>query len=372
MYYQRSMRGADQNQGLMYSYVAMERRIRVDHPARKIRVLVDRALKSMNTWLDTMYAPAGRPSIAPERLLRAQLLMILYSIRSERQLMEQLDYNLLFRWFVGLEMDDAVWDVTVFTKNRERLIEGEASQKLLMAVLDQARKHDLLSEEHFTVDATLIQAWASAQSFKDKKNPPAGGAGSGKRGELLLRDKVESTTDADARLYKKALADKAIPSYQGHALMENRNGLIVAAEASRSSNAAEREVGLKMLDGVIGSKWKRLGKKITLGGDALYQEREFIEGLRDRKVAPHIHQYVRGNLEMNCLTNRERNDKRRAISFKKRKQIEKVFGWNKSDRPLCQVKLRGLMRVDWLYRLTMVAYDLTRMANLIPVGTALS
>jgi transposase len=366
------MRGADQNQGLMYSYVAMERRIRVDHPARKIRVLVDRALKSMNTLLDTMYAPAGRPSIAPERLLRAQLLMILYSIRSERQLMEQLDYNLLFRWFVGLEMDDAVWDVTVFTKNRERLIEGEASQKLLMAVLDQARKHDLLSEEHFTVDATLIQAWASSQSFKDKKNPPARGAGSGKKGELLLRDKVESATDADARLYKKALADKAIPSYQGHALMENRNGLIVAAEASRSSNAAEREVGLKMLDRVIVSKWKRLGKKITLGGDALYQEREFIQGLRDRKVAPHIHQYVRGNLEMNCLTNRERNDKRRAISYKKRKQIEKVFGWNKSDRPLCQVKLRGLMRVDWLYRLTMVAYDLTRMANLIPLGTAVS
>src|SRR5271168_60718 len=363
------MRGADQNQGLMYSYVAMERRIRVDHPARKIRVLVDRALERMDSALDAMYASRGRPSIAPERLLRAQLLMILYSIRSERQLMEQLDYNLLFRWFVGLEMDDAVWDVTVFTKNRERLIAGQASQ-LLVAVLEEARGQDLLSEEHFTVDATLIQAWASAQSFKDKKNPPPPGSGSGKKGALLLRDKVESTTDADARLYKKALPDKAVPSYQGHALMENRNGLIVAAEASRSSNAAERHVALKMLDRVVGSKWKRLGKKVTLGGDALYQERGFIQGLRERKVTPHIHEYVKGNLDMNCLTKRERNGKRRAISHKKRKLIERAFGWNKSDRPLRQIKLRGLTRVDWFYQLTMAAYNLTRMSRLVPRPSA--
>jgi transposase len=354
----------------MYSYVAMERRIRVDHPARKIRVLVDRALERMDSALDAMYASRGRPSIAPERLLRAQLLMVLYSIRSERQLMEQLDYNLLFRWFVGLEMDDVVWDVTVFTKNRERLIAGQASQQLLVAVLEEARGHDLLSEEHFTVDATLIQAWASAQSFKAKKDPPPPGAGSGKDGELLLRDKVESSTDADARLYKKALPDKAVPSYQGHALMENRNGLIVAAEASRSSNAAERQVALTMLDQVVGSKWKRLGKKITLGGDALYQQREFIQGLRDRKVAPHIHEYVRGNLNMNCLTKRERNDKRRVISYKKRKLIERAFGWNKSDRPLRQIKLRGLTRVDWFYRFTMAAYNLTRMCSLVPLQTA--
>jgi transposase len=354
----------------MYSYVAMERRIRVDHPARKIRVLVDRALERMDSALDAMYASRGRPSIAPERLLRAQLLMVLYSIRSERQLMEQLDYNLLFRWFVGLEMDDVVWDVTVFTKNRERLIAGQASQQLLVAVVEEARGHDLLSEEHFTVDATLIQAWASAQSFKAKKDPPPPGAGSGKDGELLLRDKVESSTDADARLYKKALPDKAVPSYQGHALMENRNGLIVAAEASRSSNAAERQVALTMLDQVVGSKWKRWGKKITLGGDALYQQREFIQGLRDRKVAPHIHEYVRGNLNMNCLTKRERNDQRRVISYKKRKLIERAFGWNKSDRPLRQVKLRGLTRVDWFYRLTMAAYNLTRMCSLVPLQTA--
>ncbi len=362
------MRGADQNQGFMYSYVTMERRIRVNHPARKIRALVDRALERMDSALDGMYASNGRPSIAPERLLRAQLLMVLYSIRSERQLMEQLDYNLLFRWFVGLEMDDAVWDVTVFTKNRG-LIAGQASQQLLVAIVEEARGQDLLSEEHFTVDATLIQAWASAQSFKGKKNPPPPGSGSGKKGELLLRDKVESSTDTDARLYKKALADKAVPSYQGHALMENRNGLIVAAEASRSSNAAEREVALKMLDRVIGSKWKRLDKKVTLGGDALYQEKQFLQGLRERKVAPHIHEYIKGNLDMNCLTKRERNDKRRAISHKKRKLIERAFGWSKSDRQLGQVKLRGLTRVDWFYRLTMVAYNLTRISRLVPLHT---
>ena len=364
------MRGADQRQGSMYSYVTMERRIRRDHPLRKIREFVDRALAQMEPALSTMYATRGRPSIAPERLLRAQLLMVLYSIRSERQLMEQLDYNLLFRWFVGLEMDDAVWDVTVFTKNRERLIAGQASQQLLSAVLGEAREHDLLSEEHFTVDGTLIQAWASAQSFKDKKDPPAPGAGSGNKGASLLRDRVESTTDADARLYKKAMPDKAVPSFQGHALMENRNGLIVAAEASLSSNSAEREVALRMLDGVIGSKWKRLDKNITLGADASYQEGQFIQGLRDRRVAPHIHEYVKGNLDRNCLTKRERNDKRRAISHSKRKLIEKTFGWSKSDRMLRQIKLRGLQRVDWFHRLTMAAYNLTRMANLIPLQPA--
>src|SRR6202453_605723 len=211
------MRGADQKQGSIYSYVSMERRIRKDHPLRKIRELVDVALERMERELDARYAKRGRPSIAPERLLRAQLLMVLYSIRSERQLMEQLDYNLLFRWFVGLEMDDAVWDVTVFTKNRERLIAGHASQQLMVAVVEEARKHDLLSEEHFSVDATLIQAWASAQSFKEKKDPPAPGAGSGKKGTLLLRDKGESTTDAEARLYKRGRAAKGGRSSQGPA-----------------------------------------------------------------------------------------------------------------------------------------------------------
>jgi transposase len=362
------MRGDDEKQSAMYSYVTLEQRIPVDHPVRQIRVLVDRALARMDAQLDELYSATGRPSIAPERLLRATLLMVLYSIRSERQLMEQMQYNLLFRWFVGLEMDDPVWDVTVFTKNRERLIAGAVSQQLLSAVLDEARAHDLLSEEHFTVDGTLIQAWAAARSFKDKNDPPAPGGGTGHKGEVLLRDKVESTTDPDARLYKKAAADKAVPSYQGHALMENRNGLVVAAEASHAATVAEREVGLKLLDRTVAPKQKRKAEqKITLGADTQFQEADFVQGLRDREVAPHLSEYVKGNLGKNSLTAAERADQRRPISQRKRKLIERVFGWSKLTGPLRQVKLRGLKRVDWFYRLTIAAYNLLRMRRLIPI-----
>lgn len=357
------MRGDDEKQSGMFSYVTLEQRIAADHPARQIRVLVDRALERMDAELAKLYSTTGRPSIAPERLLRASLLMVLYSIRSERQLMEQLNYNLLFRWFVGLEMDDPVWDVTVFTKNRERLIGGAVSQRLLEAVLVEARDRQLLSEEHFTVDGTLIQAWAAARSFKDKSDPPAPGAGSGHEGKVLLRDKVESTTDKDARLYKKATADKSVPSYQGHALIENRNGLVVAAEVSLSATVAERQMALKLLDRVH----RRADQQVTLGADTQYQEPGFIEQLRKRNVAPHVSEYVQGNLCRNSLTAEERADQRRLISQRKRKLIERVFGWSKLDRPLRQVKLRGLERVDWFYRLTIVACNLVRMRRLIPI-----
>ncbi|MHB1699431.1 MAG: IS5 family transposase [Acidobacteriaceae bacterium] len=278
------MRGDDKRQAAMFSYVTLEQRIPLDHPARQIRTLADRALQRLDAEFDKLCAEIGRPSIAPERLLRATLLMILFSIRSERQAMEQMNCNLLLRWFVGLEMDDAVWDVTVFTKNRERLISGAISRRLLESVLVEAREHDLLSEEHFTVDGTLTQAWAAARSSKEKSDPPAPGAGSGHKGEVLLRDKVESTADPEARLYKKASADKSVPGYQGHALIENRSGLVVAAEATRAATVAEREAALRML-----------------------------------------------------------------------------------DRTVRQVKLRGLDRVDWFYRLTIVAQNLVRMRSLIPI-----
>lgn len=351
----------------MFSYITLAQRIPADHPARQIRALVDRALERMDAEFEKLYSDTGRPSIAPERLLRATLLMVLYSIRSERQLMEQLNYNLLFRWFVGLEMDDAVWDVTVFTKNRERLISGAVSQRLLESVLVEARKHELSSEEHFTVDGTLIQAWAAARSFKGKSDPPKPGKGSGHKGEVLLRDKVESATDPDARLYKKAAADKAVPAYQGHALIENRNGLVVAAEATLAATIAEREAALALLDRVVGPKQQRSAKQITLGADTQYQEEKFIEALRQREVAPHVSEYVKGNLEKNSLNEAEHSDERRAISQRKRKLIERVFGWSKLDRPLRQVKLRGLRRVDWFYRLTIVAQNLVRMRRLIPI-----
>lgn len=364
------MRGEDWKQTVMYSYVTLSQRIPADHPVRAIRVLLDEALQRMNVEFDELYSHTGRPSIAPERLLRASLLMALFSIRSERQLMEQMNYNLLYRWFVGLEMDDPVWDVTVFTKNRERLIAGQISQQLLSAVVEQARGHGLLSEEHFTVDGTLIQAWASARSFKEKSDPPGPGQGSGKKGAVLLRDKVESTTDPEARLYKKSAADKSVPSYQGHALIENRNGLVVAAEATLAGNASEREAALSMLDRVLAPPTKRkAGQQITLGADTLYQDSKFIQDLRDREVAPHVSEYTEqsSNLFKNSLSAEERADPRRTISQKKRKLIERVFGWSKVDSVLRQVKLRGLQRVDWFYRLLMVAHNLVRMRKLNPI-----
>jgi len=352
----------------MFSYITLAERIPSDHPARQIRALVDRALERLDAEFEKLYSETGRPSIAPERLLRATLLMILYSIRSERQLMEQMNYNLLFRWFVGLEMDDAVWDATVFTKNRERLIEGAVSQLLLESVLVEARAHQLLSEEHFTVDGTLIQAWAAARSFKEKSDPPASGAGSGHKGEVLLRDKVESTTDPDARLYKKASSDKSVPSYQGHALIENRNGLVVAAEATLAATVAEREAALRMLDQTVAPKDKRKpDENITLGADTQYQDEKFVQDLRDRQVAPHVSEYVKGNLGKNSLTDQERQDARRAISQRKRKLIERVFGWSKLTGPMRQVKLRGLDRVDWFWKMSITAQNLTRMRRLISI-----
>lgn len=330
--------------------------------------MTDRALERMSGELGQLYAATGRPSIAPERLLRALLLMVLYSVRSERQLMEQLDYNLLFRWFVGLEMDDEVWDVTVFTKNRERLIAGAVSQQLLAAVLAEAREKQLLSAEHFTVDGTLIQAWAASRSFREKSNPPAPGAGSGHGGEVLLRDKVESKTDPEARLYKKAAADKSVPSYLGHALRENRHGLVVAAQASPSATAAEREVALVLLDRVVKPQDQRASEpEITLGADTQYQDQKFIEALRERAVAPHVSEYTKGvaNLGKNALNERERSDARRSLSQQKRKLIERVFGWAKLDRQLKQIKLRGLPRVDWFFRLVVTAYNLLRLGRLM-------
>ena len=362
------MRGPDVQQAAMFSYLTLEKRVPADHPLREVRRLTDRALARISGELDKLYASTGRESIPPERLLRALLLMVLYSVRSERQLMEQLNYNLLFRWFVGLEMDDEVWDVTVFTKNRERLIKGEVSQPLLAAVLVEAREKQLLSAEHFTVDGTLIPAWAASQSFHDKNDPPAAGKGSGKRGAVLLRDKVESQTDREARLYKKSGADKSVPSYLGHLLMENRNGFGVAAQSSGAGTAEERAAALAMLDEVLGPRGQHAAEaEITLGADTQYQDPTFIAALRDRGVAPHISEYRKGaNRCKNALQEAERADPRQAVSRRKRKLIERVFGWAKLDRPLRQIKLRGLKRVDWFFRLVVTAYNLMRLGKLVP------
>jgi transposase len=358
------MRGDEEKQSGMFSYVTMEQRIAADHPVRALRAMADRALRRMDGELSKLYSTNGRPSIAPERLLRAQLLMVLYSIRSERQLMEQLNYNLLFRWFVGLEMDDPVWDVTVFTKNRERLIAGEASQQLLLAVLEEAREHQLLSEEHFTVDGTLIQAWASRRSFHPKSDPPD--RGSGARGRKLLRDTHQSSTDPEARLYRKSASGAVMPSYLGHVITENRNGLVVAAMATQAGNAAERAAALKMV------RQLRRDRGITVGADKSYQEKVFVAALRREHAAPHVAEYAPNPKWRNWLTEGERNDPGFTLSQRKRKLVEKVFGWMKQDRLARQVKLRGLVRVDWIFRLAAAAHNLLRLHKLVPIAATAS
>ena len=358
------MRGDDERQEMVFSYVSAEERIPKDHPLRGIRSMVDLALHDLDLHFEALYARRGRPSIAPEKLVRALLLMILYSIRSERQLMEQIHYNLLFRWFVGLTMDDAVWDATVFTKNRERLMQGEVAERLFDAVLAQARAKKLLSEEHFTVDGTLIRAWASRNSFHAKDEPPTKGSGSG--GKILLRDSHESKTDPEARLYKKTTSGAAVPSYLGHGLTENRNGLVVAGCATQSSTTGEREACLQMLDGLLRGDQEKKEKQITLGGDKQYQDSEFVSALRKRRVVPHLAEYEKGdNAGKNSLTAEERESVGFRISQQKRKLVEKVFGWSKLDRVLRQVKVRGLGKVEALFHLAIAAHNLRRMQTLI-------
>ncbi len=368
MGYVRRMRGNDEQQGAAFSYINPEERIPAEHPLRRIRAMVDTALREMSAHFAALYARRGRPSIPPEKLLRALLLQVLYGLRSERQLMEQMNYNLLFRWFVGLNPDDAVWDVTVFTKNRERLLQGEIAQRLLEAVLEQARAHDRLSAEHFTVDGTLLEAWASRRSFVPKDPPPTAGTGAG--GKILLRDTHQSTTDPEARLYKKSTAGESKPSYLGHGIVENRKGLVVAACATLSSTTAEREAALQMLD-EMGRRVERGNEptpSLTMGADRLYQEEKFIEELRQRQVVPHVAEYEANPHWPNWLTEAERNDPGFALSQKKRKLVEKVFGWAKLDSILRQVKLRGVKKVDWLFRFVATAANLVRMVKLIPAA----
>jgi len=339
--------------------VSAEQRIAGDHPLRTIRAMTDAALRELSSEFDRLYAAGGRPSIAPEKLLRALLVQVLYGRRSERLLMEEMNYNLLFRWFVGLEMDDAVWDVTVFTKNRERLLAGEVAQKFFAAVVKQAQAAGLLSDEHFTVDGTLLEAWASRRSFVEKKDPPKRGTGAW--GQKLLRDTHESTTDPEARLFRRSRVAETRASYLGHVITENRNGLVVAACVTQSSTKAEREAGLQMLDGMR----RTAGKKITLGADKGFQEERFITGLRGRGVVPHVAEYAPSKHWPNWLRAEERNDPGFVESQRKRKRVEQVFGWIKEVAGLRRTKLRGRRRVEWMFRLAVSALNLRRMQRLL-------
>jgi transposase len=354
------MRGDDQQQSGMFSYVSLEDRVPQDHPLRAIRKTVDEILRAMAKDFDGMYARTGRPSVPPERLLRAALLQIFYSVRSERMLMEQMQYNLLFRWFVGLELDEPVWNHAVFSKNRERLLNQDVARLFFARVLEQAKAH--LSDEHFSVDGTLVEAWASQKSFQRKDG---GDDEPGQfRGQKRSNETHESKTDPDSRLYRKGNGQEAKLGYLGHVLMENRNGLVVDAMLTQADGTAERDAALLMLH----SKWRarrRRGKRgpMSVGADKGYDTRDFVNTAREMNILPHVAQNT-GRSGGSAIDGRTARHASYRISQRKRPLIEKIFGWMKQTGGMKKTKLRGLLKVSWQFLMTAAAYNLWRLPRL--------
>ena len=364
------MRGSEVRSGSLFSYVDLEARVPQGHPLRTIRAVVNEALVRLDGDFEAIYVPTGRPSIPPEQLLRSLLLQAFYTVRSERQLMEQLDDNLLFRWFVGLGIDDPVWDVTVFTKNRDRLLGGEIAAKFFAAVLDHAQVEGLLSDDHFSVDGTLIQAWASLKSFRPKDGsgePPAPGR-NGERdfhGEKRSNATHRSTTDDDARLFRKGDGQASRLCFIGHVLMENRSGLAVDAELTRASGAAERLAALAMAEA------QPAGSHKTLGADKGYDARDFVMELRELGITPHIAQNAYETAaarRRSAIDGRTTRHDGYALSQKKRKRIEEIFGWLKTTGGQRQTRFRGLARVRMAFTFALAAYNLIRLPRLSGAG----
>ena len=358
------MRGSDREQGLMFSYVSLEDRIPADHPLRPMRAMVDEALEGLSRRFSGLYAATGRPSIPPERLLRALLLQVLYSIRSERMLMEQLEYNLLFRWFVGLGIDDSVWVPTVFTKNRDRLLEGDVAEAFFGAVLAQGQDHGLLSSEHFSVDGTLIEAWASQKSFQRKDRPrdegddDPGNPTVNFRGERRSNETHVSTTDPEARLARKKGQTSQL-AYMGHLLTENRNGLIVSALLTEADGYAERLAAVEMIEDVAGKR------RITLGADKGFDTEGFVAECRQRHVTLHVAQNTTNRASR--IDNRTVRHQGYEISQRKRKRIEECFGWMKTIGLMHKTRHKGTDRVGWMFVFTAAVYNLVRIRNLVEV-----
>ncbi len=364
------MRGTDHQQADMYSYLSPEMRVRADHPLRAIRSMADEALANMSERFDGMYAKTGRPSIPPEKLLRAQLIQMLYSVRSERLLMEEIDYSMLFRWFVGMNLDEPVWDVTVFTKNRDRLLEGDVAREFLCEVVEQARKKNLTSDEHFTVDGTLIEAWASLKSFqrKDQKNTPPEDPGNPTvnfHGEKRSNATHESTTDPDALLARKGSGKEAKLSYNGNLLTENRNGFIITTEVFPATGTAERHAAMLMLEQIPG------GHRVTVGADKAYDTKDFVCECRNMKVTPHVAQNTKRS-GGSAIDGRTVRHEGYDVSQKKRKRIEECFGWLKTIALMRKVRHRGIEKVGWVFTFAAAAYNLVRLRKLLanPVGAA--
>ncbi|HSD93526.1 MAG TPA: IS5 family transposase [Methyloceanibacter sp.] len=364
------MRGSDERSGALFSYVDVEARVPAGHPLRRIRELVNGALTRLDGKFAALYSADGRPSVPPERLIRASLLQLFYSIRSERQLMERLDFDLLFRWFVGLGIDDAVWDHSVFSKNRDRLLTTETAQDFLAALLADPKVKRLLSHEHFSVDGTLLKAWASMKSFRPKDGggqPPEDGRNGERdfRGEKRSNETHESTTDPEARLYRKGNGQESKLCYMGHALMENRNGLAIGGVVTQATGTAEREAALELID-----RHRSGQRRITLGGDKGFDVADFIGELRARNVTPHI--AIDGHVRVSGAPRKTAVDKRitrhpgYAVSQVIRKRIEEIFGWSKSIGGLAQVKLRGLVKVNAAFTFGLAAYNLVRLPKLLP------
>ena len=366
------MRGQDTQHSNLFSYLSPEQRVPADHPLRRIRPMVDTALKSLSATFDEMYSQVGRPSIAPEKLLKALLLQILYTIRSERLLMEQLSYNLLFRWFVGLNVDESVWVPTVYSKNRERLLEADIAGKFFAQVLEQARVADLLSDEHFSVDGTLIEAWASHKSFQRKdgtgQKPSDDDPGNPTvdfHGESRSNDTHESRTDPEARLARKSGGHEARMAYCGNVIIENRNGLVVDTELLQCNGTAERDAAMLMAERLEGAK------RVTIAADKGYDTKDFVQEMRSMKVTPHVSQNHKrsGGSAIDGRTTRHSGYQ---ISQRKRKRIEEVFGWMKTVGMLRKTRHRGVFKVGWVFTFAAAAYNLVRMRNLltpaIPTG----
>lgn len=356
------MRTPDHQQQKLFFYFSAESRVPADHPLRPVKKMVDEFMKSLDEKFQKMYSSTGRPSIPPERLLKALLLQILFSIRSERSLMEHIDFNILYRWFIGLSIDEPVWDHSTFSKNRDRLIEAGIALSFLNVVLAKADEEGLLSKDHFSVDGTLLEAWASIKSFrpKDEPAPPPPASGSGSNPEVDFHGEKRSNvthasrTDPDARLAKKGKGKEAKLCYTGHVLTENRNGLVVDACVTQSSGTCEREAAEEMLSETEG------GHRKTVGADKGYDTKDFVDRCRKMKVTPHVAQKAKGS----GIDGRTTSQSGYKISQKKRKRIEEVFGWGKTVGCLRKLHHRGVKMVEWIFTFTAAAYNLVRMRNL--------
>jgi len=357
------MRGSDNGQQKLFSYISVEERISDEHPIRFLRVAVDKILSELSTDFDDLYSAGGRPSIPPEQLLRALLLQILYTVRSERQLMEQLNYNLLFRWFVGLNMDDPVWDPTTFSKNRDRFLDGDIAAKFFSLVLGLAKEAQLLSNEHFSVDGTLLESWTSHKSFvpKDDGNKPLPPGGKDTdvnfRGETRSNETHQSTTDPESRLFKKSKGSPAKLCYMGHAVIENRNGIVVTATTTQATGTAERDAAQEMVAKLSGSR------RITLGADKNYDTKDFVRALRKLNVTPHVSQ--NNTNRESAIDERTTKSPGYQISVRKRKRIEQVYGWLKTVGGFRKLRFVGLNKVDWMFQYALSAYNLVRIGNLL-------